>query len=80
LSTEIQPTFRRSISLPSSGLKEVLLCQLHAGFSPGLFFNPEDGGDVPPKRRLTSNGLHGAISQKPLRKILKYEYRVAIIL
>jgi hypothetical protein len=28
-----------------------------------LFFDPEDGGDVPPKRRLTFNGLHGVISQ-----------------
>jgi hypothetical protein len=28
------------------------------------FFDPEDGGDVPPKRRLTLNGLHGTISQK----------------
>jgi hypothetical protein len=23
------------------------------------FFDPEDGGDVPPKRRLALNGLHG---------------------
>jgi hypothetical protein len=30
----------------------------------GLFFNAEDGGDVPPKRRLTFIGLHGVISQK----------------
>jgi hypothetical protein len=34
-----------------------------AGFLLGLFFNPKDG-DVPPKRRLTFNGLHGVISQK----------------
>jgi hypothetical protein len=27
-------------------------------------FDPEDGGDVPPKRRLTLNRLHGIISQK----------------
>jgi hypothetical protein len=27
-------------------------------------FGSEDGGDVPPKRRLTFNGLHGVISQK----------------
>jgi hypothetical protein len=26
--------------------------------------NPENGGDVPPKRRLKLNGLHGVISQK----------------
>jgi hypothetical protein len=37
----------------------------HAGFLLGLFFEPEDGGHVPPKkRRLTFNGLHGVISQK----------------
>jgi hypothetical protein len=29
-----------------------------------LFFNPEDGGDVPPKRRLPFNELHGVISQE----------------
>jgi hypothetical protein len=29
----------------------------------GLFFDPEDGGDVPPKRRLTFNRLHDVISQ-----------------
>jgi hypothetical protein len=39
------------------------LC-MHAGFLLGLFFDPEDGGDVPPKRRLTFNGLYGVISQK----------------
>jgi hypothetical protein len=30
----------------------------------GLFFDPEDRGDVLPKRRLPFNGLHGVISQK----------------
>jgi hypothetical protein len=34
------------------------------GFLLGLVFDPEDGGDVPPKRRLIFNGLHGIISQK----------------
>jgi hypothetical protein len=28
------------------------------------FIDPEDKGDVPPKRRLTLNGLHSVISQK----------------
>jgi hypothetical protein len=36
----------------------------HAGFLLGLFFDPEDEGDVPPKRPLTYSGLHGDISQK----------------
>jgi hypothetical protein len=35
-----------------------------AGFLLGLFFDPEDGGDVPKKRRLTFNGLHSVIAQK----------------
>jgi hypothetical protein len=30
------------------------------------FFDPEDGGDVPPKGRLKLNGLHGVISQKTI--------------
>jgi hypothetical protein len=36
----------------------------HAGFFLSLFFCPEDGSDVPPKRQLTLNGLHDVISQK----------------
>jgi hypothetical protein len=36
----------------------------HAGFFLGLFFDPEDGGDAPPRRRSTFNTLHGVISQK----------------
>jgi hypothetical protein len=35
-----------------------------AGFLLGLLFDHEDGGDVPPKRRLTFAGPHGVISQK----------------
>jgi hypothetical protein len=37
----------------------------HAGILLDLF-DPEDGGDAPPKHRLTFNGLHGVISQKLL--------------
>jgi hypothetical protein len=36
---------------------------LHVGFLLGLFFDPEDGGDVPPKCGLTFNGLYRVISQ-----------------
>jgi hypothetical protein len=38
-------------------------CLLHAGIFLGLIFVAEDR-DVPPKRRLTFNGLYGVISQK----------------
>jgi hypothetical protein len=37
---------------------------LHVGFSFGLFFGPQDGGDVSPKHQLAFNRLHGTISQK----------------
>jgi hypothetical protein len=36
-----------------------------AGTLLGLF-DPEDGDDVPPKRRFTFNGLQGVISQKKM--------------
>jgi hypothetical protein len=29
-----------------------------------LILDPENGDDIPPKRRLTFNGLYGVISQK----------------
>jgi hypothetical protein len=35
-----------------------------AAFLLGLFFDPEDGGYVTPKRRLALNNLYGVISQK----------------
>jgi hypothetical protein len=41
----------------------MLAIYFHADFLLGLFFDPEDGG-VPPKSRLTFNGLYGVISQK----------------
>jgi hypothetical protein len=41
----------------------LLVTCFHAGFLLGLLFGPEDGGDVPPKRRSTFNGLHGVLSQ-----------------
>jgi hypothetical protein len=63
-SVESQPTFRRNISPPFSGSNKLAAC-LHAGILLGLFY-PEDWTDVPPKRRLTSNGLHGVISQTTL--------------
>jgi hypothetical protein len=43
-----------------------------AGFLLSLFFHPEDGGDVPPKRRLTLNGLQGVIFQKMVHFICSY--------
>jgi hypothetical protein len=48
-----------------SGWLIILLATcLLAGFCITYFFDPEDGGDVPPKRRLNLDGLHGIISQK----------------
>jgi hypothetical protein len=42
---------------------EIATC-FQAGFLLSLFFDPEDGGNVPLKRQLTFNGLHSVISQK----------------
>jgi hypothetical protein len=49
---------------PCSPLKVNRCSCFHAGFLLGLFFDRENGSDVPPKRRLTLSGLHGVISQK----------------
>jgi hypothetical protein len=49
------------MSPPSSGLKSDK-SSVSVGILLGLF-DPKDGSDVPPKRRLTFNGLHGTISQ-----------------
>jgi hypothetical protein len=52
---------------PCSPLKstDARNCLLHAGFLLSLLFNTEDGGhNVPPKRRLTFDGLQGLISHK----------------
>jgi hypothetical protein len=44
----------------------VLATCFHFGFLLGLLLEPEDGGNVPSKRRLTFDGLPGVISQKIL--------------
>jgi hypothetical protein len=62
-SVENELKFRRNMLLPSSGSKnkpsnksDLIAACFHAGFLLGLFFDPEDRGDmVPPKRRLTFN-------------------------
>jgi hypothetical protein len=54
---------------------------LHAGFLLGLFFDPEDGGDM--LYLLTFNGPHGVISQEielfitPCSRILLEKLQVA---
>jgi hypothetical protein len=71
-SDECQLTFRRNISTLSSGSKNKLSkkpawkqVNLVGGFLLNLFFRPwRWRWYVPPKRRLTLNGLHGVISQK----------------
>jgi hypothetical protein len=61
---KVNRRFRRT-SPPSSGWKKApLAASFHVGFMLDLFFDPEDGGDVPPKRRLSFNGLHSVIFKK----------------
>jgi hypothetical protein len=46
-----------------------------------LGFDPEDEGDVPPKRRLAYNGLHGVISQKLevyFEEFLRHSFRMLL--
>jgi hypothetical protein len=50
---ESQPTFRRNISPPSSGSKNkpnkkpaLLVTCFYSGFFLGLFFDPEEGGEM----------------------------------
>jgi hypothetical protein len=45
------------------GGKHSQLC-LHADILLGLFFDPEDGGNVHLNHQLTFNAIHGFISQK----------------
>jgi hypothetical protein len=52
-----------AVVMKSTTFWESATC-VHAGFLLSLFFDAEDESDVSPKRRLTFNGLHGAISQK----------------
>jgi hypothetical protein len=60
----MQPTFRRNIAsifrVEENFRKKLLATCLLAE----NFFDPEDRGDVPPKRRLHLNRLHGVTSQK----------------
>jgi hypothetical protein len=39
-------------------------CPIHIGFLLQELFEPVNGGDVLPKRRLNFSGLHGVTSQK----------------
>jgi hypothetical protein len=45
-------------------ISALLFTFVHAGSLLGLFFHPEDGSDIRPKRQLTFNRLHIDISHK----------------
>jgi hypothetical protein len=61
-----QLTFRRNMLPPHlrGSKKALLFTHFHAGFLLDLYFDTGWRPQVPLKRRLTSNGLHGVISQK----------------
>jgi hypothetical protein len=44
-------------------MKKAVFCLFASGFSYYFSFYPEDGGEVPPKRRLRSH-LHGGATSK----------------
>jgi hypothetical protein len=50
-------------SVKSDGTKS------YGGFLLGLSYDPQYLGNVPPKRRLTFNGVHGIISQRTILSI-----------
>jgi hypothetical protein len=56
VSEEHIPSISKSKREPSSAV-----CLLHIRFFLSLLLDPEDGGDVSPKRRMTFTGLHGVI-------------------
>jgi hypothetical protein len=49
---------------PLKSQLNLLATCFHAGIKFGLFFDPEDGANIPLKRLLTSNTLKDVISQK----------------
>jgi hypothetical protein len=55
-------------------LGETYRLHLTCWFLLNYFFELEDGGDVPPKRLLQLNRLHGVISQKKMLFKLQYVY------
>jgi hypothetical protein len=58
-----QPTFRRTMSPSSVAESDVASCFLRAGFLFGLFFEPENEGDIfLLNGHLTFNTLHGVMS------------------
>jgi hypothetical protein len=64
------------MSPPSSGSKSKPSYLFCARFLLGSFINSENGGGgriVPPKRRLTFNGLHGVISLGKSQFLVSYE-------
>jgi hypothetical protein len=50
--------------------EEQLATCLLAGSRWNYFFDPEDGGDVPPKPRLQLNRLHGVTSQQMILLVI----------
>jgi hypothetical protein len=72
-SVELQPTFRRNISPPSSRSKKASTCLL----AEIIFWPWRWGRYVPSKRRLQLNRLQGVISQKMILFIMPIYYEWA---
>jgi hypothetical protein len=65
-----------AVAKKSSVFWNITSCPLHTSFLLDLPFDPEDGDDVLPNRRLTFTGLHVVISQKIEFRVVTFYFTI----